>query len=208
MKITRAGIQLPLILSATVLLTGCLAPETINADIETDGYAYTLRVESTVADPRAVMAAAEGRLTAQDDEGAQRMAANDADMPGFERFEYVGEGRFDLVVNLSGTLDAGGPGIGFPNTRAGAGNDNYLMIERLEDGTIEISSPDIPESNLAQLNQLPFKPTGTVQVTPAPSDRVLEHNADRAPALLDRAYVWNLDSWEDRIFIKIAPQGE
>lgn len=85
-------------------MTGCLAPETINADITTSGNDYSLRIESTMADPRAAMAAAEGRLSAQDDDGARRMAANDADMPGFERFEYIGEGRFELVVDLAGTL--------------------------------------------------------------------------------------------------------
>jgi hypothetical protein len=57
-KPTKAGVPLPFILSATVLLTGCLAPETINADITANGSAYTLRIESTVADPRAAMAAA------------------------------------------------------------------------------------------------------------------------------------------------------
>lgn len=204
MKLTKAGIRLPFILSATVFLTGCVAPETINADITTDGSAYTLRIESTVADPRAVMAATEGRLSTQDDEGARRMATNDADMPGVERFEYVGEGRFELVVDLAGML-AEGESVGFPNTRSNT--DNYLRLERLVDGTIEISSPEVPASNLAQFNKLPFQPSGTVRVTPAPTDRVLDHNADRAPAMLDRAYVWNLESWEDRIFIRIAPYG-
>lgn len=204
MKLTNAGMRLPFILSATVLLTGCLAPETINADISTDGSAYTLHIESTVADPRAVIAAAEGQLSAEDDAGARRMAANDADMPGFQRFEYVGEGRFELVVDLAGTL-AEGESVGFPNTRTDT--DNYLRLARLEDGTIEISSPEVPASNLAQLNELPFEPSGVVRVTPAPNDRVLEHNADRAPAMLDRAYVWNIESWEDRISIRIEPHG-
>lgn len=208
MKISRAGTRLPFILSATVILTGCLAPVTLDADITTDGYTYALRVESTLADPRAAMAAAEGRLSAQDDKTARLMAANDADLPGFERFEYIGEGQFILVVNLSGTLEAAGQGAGFPNTRRGTGSDNYLRIERAEDGMIEISSPEIPARNLAQLNALPFNPSGEVRVTPAPTDRVVEHNADHTPADPDRAYVWTLASWEDRIFIRIAPQGE
>ncbi|ELT46641.1 hypothetical protein [Brucella intermedia] len=208
MKISRAGVRLPFILSATVFLTGCLAPVTIDADITTDGYDYTLRVESTLADPRAAMAAAEGRLSAQDDENARLMAANDADLPGFERFEYLGDGRFAVVVNLSGTLEAAGQGAGFPNTRRGTGTDNYLRIERAEDGTIEISSPEIPARNLAQLEALPFRPSGEVRVTPAPTDRVVEHNADRTPAIPDRAYVWTLGSWEDRISIRIAPQDD
>lgn len=199
---------MPFILSATVILTGCLAPVTIDADITIDGHAYTLRVESTLAEPRAVMAAAEGRLSVQDDENARLMAANDADLPGFERFEYIGGGRFALVVNLSGTLDAAGQGAGFPNTRRGSDADNYLRIERIDDGTIEISSPEIPARNLAQLEALPFRPSGEVRVTPAPTNRVVEHNAHRAPTNRDRAYVWTLESWEDRIFIRIAPRDE
>lgn len=208
MKLPRAGVRMPFILSVTIILTGCLAPVTIDADITIDGHAYTLRVESTLAEPRAAMAAAERRLSAQDDENARLMAANDADLPGFERFEYIGGGRFALVVNLSGTLDAAGQGAGFPNTRRGSGADNYLRIERAEDGTIEISSPEIPARNLARLEALPFGPSGEVRVTPAPTNRVVEHNADRAPTNLDRAYVWTLESWEDRIFIRIAPRDE
>jgi len=207
-KLPRAGVRMPFILSATVILTGCLAPVSIDADITIDGHAYTLRVESTLAEPRAAMAAAEGRLSAQDDENARLMAANDADLPGFERFEYIGGGRFALVINLSGTLDAAGQGAGFPNTRQGSGADNYLRIERIDDGTIEISSPEIPARNLAQLEALPFRPSGEVRVTPAPADRVVEHNADRAPSGPDGAYVWTLESWEDRIFIRITPRDE
>src|SRR5690606_14003812 len=137
------------LVSATVFLAGCVAPVTIEADITVDGYDYTLRVESILADPRAAIAAAEGRLSAQDDENARRMAANNADLPGFERFEYIGDGRFTLVVSLSGTLKAAGQGVGFPNTRGGTGTDNYLRIERAGDGMIKISSPEIPQRNLA-----------------------------------------------------------
>ena len=34
MRISRAGIQLPIILSATILLSGCLAPEKIDAELK------------------------------------------------------------------------------------------------------------------------------------------------------------------------------
>lgn len=208
MKLTRAGIQLPIILSSTILLSGCLAPEKIDAEISIDGYAYTISVDGTLAEPRAVMAAEAGQLTERDEEGGHRMAADGADMPGFQRFEYIGEGRFALVVELAGSLDRAGQTVGFPNTRSTGLNDNYLRIIRHDDGMIEVSTPEIPASSLENLNQLPIRPTGTVRVTPAATDTVIEHNGDRAPGFLDRAYVWNIDKWEDRIFIKIAPQGE
>jgi hypothetical protein len=208
LKLTKAGIRLPFVLSATVLLAGCLAPEKFKAEITTSGYEYRMRIESTLADPRAVMAAAEGRLSEQDDEAARRLAAKDAHLPGFERLAYVGEGRFELVVNLAGSLEAAGAAVGFPNTRAGAGGQNYITIHRLEDGTILISSPETTAQNLAQLEQLPFRPSGTVRIVPDPADRVVEHNADRAASFLDRAYVWNLDSWADQIFIRIEPKGD
>ena len=207
MRVSRTGIQLPIILSATILLSGCLAPEKIDAEITTDGCAYALAVDSILADPRAVMAAAEGRLSAQDEEGAYRMAANDSDMPGFQRFDYVGEGRFALVVQLTGALDEPGVTVGFPNTRSQNPSDNFLRMQRLDDGMIEISTPEIPARRLEDLNRLPFRPSGTVRITPAATDMVIDQNADRSPAFLDRAYVWNIENWEDRIFIKIDPAG-
>ena len=85
-----------------VLLTGCLVPETIDANIVLEGYEYDLRVETRLADPRVVKALADGHvLTEQEEDRMRAEERKAARMPGFERFTYAGEGRFDLVVKLT-----------------------------------------------------------------------------------------------------------
>ena len=187
-----------------VLLTGCLVPETIDANIVLEGYEYDMRVETRLADPRVVKALAGGHLLTEQEEG--RMRAEEvkaARMPGFESFTYAGEGRFDLVVNLTGELDASGSAIGIPNTRAKSQADNFLSIRRMDDGTIEVSTPAIPDRARADLDQLAVVPSGTVTVSV--SGTVIETNADETPGFLGGAYRWNISSWDDRVFLKVDP---
>jgi hypothetical protein len=187
-----------------VLLTGCLVPETIDANIVLEGHEYEMRVETRLADPRVVKALAGGHLLTEQEEG--RMRAEEvkaARVPGFERFTYAGEGRFDLVVNLTGELDASGSAIGVPNTRAKSQADNFLSIRRMDDGTIEVSTPAIPDRARADLDQLAVVPSGTVTVSV--SGTVIETNADETPGFLGGAYRWNISSWDDRVFLKVDP---
>ena len=126
-----------------------------------------------------------------------------ARMPGFESFTYAGEGRFDLVVKLTGELDANGSAIGVPNTRAKSQADNFLSIRRVDDGTIEVSTPEIPDRAREDLDQLGIVPKGTVAVTV--SGTVIETNADETPGFFGGAYRWNISSWDDRVFLKVNP---
>ena len=126
-----------------------------------------------------------------------------ARMPGFERFAYAGEGRFDLVVDLSGELDASRSAIGVPNTLAKPQADNFLTIRRMDDGTIEVSTPEIPERARAELDQIAIVPNGTVAVTV--TGTVIENNADETPGFFGGAYRWNISSWDDRVFLKVNP---
>lgn len=187
-----------------VLLTGCLVPETIDANISLEGYNYDMRVETRLADPRVVKAVADGHVFTEQEE--DRMRAEErkaARMPGFEGFTYAGEGRFDLVVNLTGELDATGSAIGVPNTRAKSQADNFLSIRRMDDGTVEVSSPEIPVHARAELDQIAIVPNGTVTVYV--SGTVIETNADETPGFFGGVYRWNISSWDDRVFLKVNP---
>ena len=187
-----------------VLLTGCLVPETIDANIVLEGYEYDIRMETRLADPRIVKALADGHVPTKQEE--DRMRAEErkaARMPGLESFTYAGEGRFDLVVNLTGELDASGSAIGVPNTRAKSQADNFLSIRRVDDGTIEVSTPEIPDRAREDLDQLGIVPKGTVAVTV--SGTVIETNADETPGFFGGAYRWNISSWDDRVFLKVDP---
>lgn len=187
-----------------VLLTGCLVPETINASIVLEGYTYDMRVETRLADPRVVKALADGHVFTEQEE--DRMRAEErkaARMPGFESFTYAGGGRFELVVNLSGELDASGSAIGVANTRAKSQSDNFLSIRRVEDGTIEVSTPEIPDRARAELDQFGIVPKGTVAVTV--SGTVIETNSDETPGFFGGTYRWTITSWDDRVFLKVDP---
>jgi hypothetical protein len=187
-----------------VLLTGCLVPETIVASIVLEGYKYDMRVETRLADPRVVKALADGQVLTEPEE--DRMRAEErkaARMPGFESFTYAGGGRFELVVNLTGELDASGSAIGVPNTRATSQADNFLSIRRMDDGTIEVSTPEIQERARAELDQVAILPNGTLTVNV--SGTVIETNADETPGFFGGAYRWNISSWDDRVFLKVTP---
>ena len=189
-----------------VLLSGCLVPETIDATIVLEEYKYDMHVETHLADPRVVKALADGHvLTEQEEDRMRAEERKAARMPGFERFTYAGEGRFDLLVNLTGELDASGSAIGVPNTRAKSQADNFLSIRRMDDGTIEVSTPEIPNLARADLDQLGIVLNGTLTVTVTVSGAVIETNADETPGFFDGAYRWNISSWDDRVFLKVNP---
>lgn len=186
------------------LLAGCLVPETIDANIVLERYKYDIRVETSLADPRIVKALADGHvLTDQEEDRMRAEERKAARMPGFESFTYAGGGRFELVVNLTGELDASGSAIGVPNTRAKSQADNFLSIRLMDDGTVEVSSPEIPVRVRADLDQIAIVPSGTVTVTV--SGTVIETNADETPGFFGGAYRWNISSWDDRVFLKVNP---
>lgn len=187
-----------------VLLTGCLVPETIDANIVLEGYAYDMRVETRLADPRAIKAIADGNILTEQEEDRMRAEEHKAArMPGFEGFTYAGEGRFDLVVNLTGELVASGSAMGVPNTRAKSQADNFLSIRRMDDGTLEVSTPEIAERARTELGQIAIVPSGTVAVTV--TGTVIETNADETLGFFGGTYRWNISSWDDRVFLKVNP---
>jgi len=187
-----------------VLLTGCLVPETVDANIVLEGYKYDMRVETRLADPRVGNALADGHvLTEQEEDRMRAEERKAARMAGFQRFAYAGEGRFELVVNLTGELDASRSAIGVPNTRAKSQTDNFLSIRRMGDGTIEVSTPEIPDRARAELDQIAIVPNGMVAVTV--TGTVIETNADETPGFFGGAYRWNISSWDDRVFLKVDP---
>ena len=199
-SLARAGVLLPVTLGAAALLSGCLAPEEFNAKIELTGYSYSVELDGRLADPRYVKALQDGQeLPPHIDEKMKGQEAMAATMPGMERFVYVGEGRFDLAMKLEGELSASSPAIGFPVTKSRSGN-NFLTLERKEDGSVVISTPAVPKQVLADLNSIGLPATGTITVTV--SATVLEQNADEVSG---QTYTWHRDSWEDRVHMTLEP---
>ena len=93
--------------------------------------------------------------------------------------------------------------LGVPNTRAKSQADNFLSIRRMDDGTIEVGTPEIPVRARAELDQIAIVPN--VTVTGTVSGTVIETNADETPGFFGGSYRWNISSWDDRVFLKVDP---
>ncbi|SCX22991.1 hypothetical protein DSM25558_3268 [Agrobacterium sp. DSM 25558] len=202
-KLTREGLQLPVLLGMAALLTGCILPEKLDANIVVTGYHYDVALEGRLAEPRTVGALAKGQALPSNHEA--QMKAQEAlalQLPGMSRFAYVGGGRYDFAMRIEGELSRETPIIGFPNTRAG--NNNFLTIRRNEDGTVVISSPDVPAKALADLEEVGLAASGTISIDI--DGQVLESNADDQPA--EGPHIWNRKSWSHRISLKFAPESK
>lgn len=201
------------VLAAALPLTGCLVPETIDADVAINGYSYEMNVSSRLGYTRALKVLADGKTLSEKDEAELRSEERKSEgMPGFQTFKYVGDGRYDLVIQLDGSLAENGTAIGIPNTKTKSRKNNFLTIQRTEDGLMTISSPQIGDEMRKQLESFGIVPKGNVQVT-VKSGKVLDHNAKNQSGLFgtfvgsDPKYSWDIHSWADRIFISIDPNG-
>lgn len=191
---------------AAVLLTGCPVPEIFQIKVELNGYKFHLTANSRIADARTLAAIVKGQaITPRDEQAMATEAKATTDIPGFKLFEYVGQGHFDLAVDLAGLLERPGQAVGFPDTKAQKRNGNYITVERMEDGTIEVRSPKINAKMLQDLSRLSTRPTGTLILHT--TDKVIETNADDRPGFFGGGdYSWKVNSWDRSVLIRIDPR--
>ncbi|ACM39351.1 hypothetical protein Avi_9646 (plasmid) [Allorhizobium ampelinum S4] len=200
--LSRKGLQLPVIIGVAALLSGCVLPERLDATIVMTGYRYHAVLEGRVAEPRTVGALAKGQAIPPNHEA--QMKAQEAPalaLPGMTRFAYVSQGRYDVAMKVDGELTEAAPVVGFPNTRGGS--HNFLTIRREADGTIVISSPEVPVNALADLNAVGLQASGKISIEF--DGKVLGSNADDQTRR--GLHVWNRKDWEDRVLLKLDPDG-
>ncbi|TNM59833.1 hypothetical protein [Aliirhizobium smilacinae] len=200
--LSRKGLQLPVMIGVAVVLSGCVLPEQLDAIIVMNGYQYNVTLEGRVAEPRTVGALAKGQTIPPNQEAQMKaQEATAVALPGMSRFAYVGEGRYDFEMKIDGKLTEAAPVVGFPNTQGGS--SNFLTIRREADGTVMISSPELPPKALADLTEVGLEASGTIRIEV--DGKVLESSADEQPA--SGPHVWSRRSWEDRVFLKFDPGG-
>ncbi|MGI2036328.1 hypothetical protein ACRQ1B_28535 [Rhizobium panacihumi] len=200
--LSRRGLTLPLILGVAALLSGCVLPEQLDADIVMKGYSYDAALEGRLAEPRTVGAIAKGQaIPPNHDADLKKQEAGGLALPGMTRFAYVGEGRYDFAMKVNGELTEAAPVVGFPDARGS--NNNFLTIRRQQDGAVVISSPEVPAQALADLNEVGLRASGKISIEF--DGKVIESNADDQPA--NGPHVWNRTTWEDRVFLKFDPNG-
>ncbi|MCW8060155.1 hypothetical protein [Agrobacterium tumefaciens] len=200
--LSRKGLQLPVIMSASVLLSGCVLPEHLGADIVMTGYRYEATLQGMLAEPRTIGALAKGQvLSATHDARMKAQEVAGLALPGMTRFAYTGEGRYEFAMKVEGELTESTLVVGFPNTKGGS--NNFLTVRRETDGTVVIFSPEAPQKALADLKEVGLKASGKISINL--DGKVLESNADDHPK--DGLHAWNRITWQDRVFLRFNPNG-
>lgn len=197
--LSRKGLQLPVVLGVTALLSGCVLPEHLDANIVMTGYRYDVTLQGRVAEPRTIGALAKGQALPPNHDA--RMKAQEAKalaLPGITRFAYVGEGRYDFAMKLDGELSEAAPVVGFPNTKSGS--NNFLIIRREADGTVVISSPEVGPKALTDFEEVDLKASGTISIKV--DGKVLESSADHQPA--DGPHICNREARKDTMFLRFS----
>jgi hypothetical protein len=180
-----------------------MLPETIDASIDLDGYRYRMAVKARVVATEALRVLAKGgELTAAMETSLRAEEARALKEPGYTQFTYQGKGRYDAATEITGELTRPGASIGFPFTRADRKADNFLIIGRLPDGTIEVASATIPDGVKQSLTRAGITPSGTVEIKV--TGRVLDSNATEPPKSPGEPYRWKITSWNDFVFLKVA----
>lgn len=200
--LSRKGLQLPVIMSASVVFGGCVPPEHLDADIVMTGYRYNATLQGKLAEPRTIGALVNGQPLPPNHDA--RMKAQETPalaLPGMIQFTYVGEGRYDFTMRVDGELDEAAPVVGFPNIKGGS--NNFLTVRREADGTVVISSPEVPPKARADLKEVGLEARGTISIKV--NGKVLESNANDQPA--EGPHIWERTGWEDRVFLRVDASG-
>jgi len=182
-------------------LAGCMLPETIDAKIELDGYHYQANIKSRVVSTDALKVILNGQeLTEHMEERLRAEEKGAAEQRGYKQFNYVRNGRYEAVVEVAGDLDKPDAAIGFPFTRSDTrNNNNFLTIERMTDGSVEVKTAKLSDKMKQDLPRLGFAPTGPIEIKV--SGQVLVSNAAERSGNTHR---WKFSSWNDYVYLKVA----
>jgi len=191
-----------LVLVSTVALSSCWIPENFEAKvtINKDG-SYTFTYDGTLTFALALAAAKKGGLSPRDEAEFQKAATELRKDRGFKKADYLGKGRYKVLVETSGK----------------PGEPYYFIAKELRlfavlpqnDRTILVTGIRPKPKELSELNAIGARIEGTLSVSAANGVKVLKHNAESTPTLLGLlgAYTWKIKSpaAEPMILLQPAP---
>lgn len=191
MKFARLAIAA---LSA-VFIAGCLVPEKFTAliAIKPDGsYEYAYAGTAAFAPALAQIQKA-GKLSDKDEAGLKGEAEKMKRDTDVRRADYLGGGRYDLLVQ--GQKNAGQQLRLF----------DFLNVRTDREGVITISSPEINARTRKELGELGIKIDGTLEVKLPKNAEILSHNASSTPRFFGMfgAYKWKIGSPDQQPMMKL-----
>ncbi|MGK5068093.1 hypothetical protein [Janthinobacterium sp. RT4P48] len=183
------------VVAGALLLTGCLIPERFNAKaiFQPDG-TYSFSYIGTVAQPMAAMQLVRaGTLTAKENESLARETATFQRDPDVKKANYLGNGRYELVLESKRKKGEALNVLG------------VLKVGTGKDGIITIASGELDKNGKKQLSEMGIKLDGTLEVTLPKNAEVLSHNATSTPSFfgLLGSYSWKIGNIDQRPLMKI-----
>ncbi len=184
------------------ILTGCWVPEQFDAKvvIKKDG-SYTFSYDGTLTFALALAATQKGELSAKDEAGLKQEAAKIAREPEFKKVDYLGKGRYKVLVEKSGK----------------AGEPYYFLSKEFKtfavlpqkDGSVSVSAIRPDKKAIQELNSIGAKIDGTLTVSVASGAKILKHNAQSQPSMfgLFGGYKWQIKSPDENPYIVIQPSS-
>jgi hypothetical protein len=192
MIVTMKKLTSIVLLSICATLTGCLVPEKFVASVTLKPDAsYIYKYDGTAAFAMALLAIRDkGSLPAKDEAGLRADAEKSKKNPLFKKFDYVGQGRYELVLD----------------EQVAEGNQptqmKFFSVIKDKDSVYSITQLPIKPNDAAQLKTLGVNVNGKFDVV-LPSDFVvLSHNAKSAPGVFSKAYSWDIKAVETPVTIK------
>lgn len=195
-------IEIFLIATMAVILSGCFVPEQFDAKvtINSDG-SYIFSYDGTLTFALALAAAQKGALREKDEDAFREEGLKLAREPGFKKVDYLGKGRYRVLVEKSGK--AGEPYYFLSK------ESKIFAILPQQDRSISVSAIRPDEKSIQQLKSIGAKIDGTLTVSVAGGVKVIKHNAQSQPSAfgLLGGYKWQIKSPDENPLIVIQPQA-
>lgn len=183
-----------------LLLAGCWIPENFEANItiNKDG-SYTFTYNGTLTFAPVLQAAKEGIFSQEDEAIFAREAENFKRDPDYKQVQYLGKGRFKVLVKHLGKV---GKQYDFLSREM-----KIFSITPQQDGSIEITTLLLKKEELNELKSIGAKVNGTLTVSVAKGVEIIKHNAQSKPMLfgLFGGYKWEITSIDAKPFILVQP---
>lgn len=183
-------------LATTALLSGCLYPETFDTSIHVNAdTSYTAKFNGRAVNVMALMQMAQTKQPLSQSEIASMNAdaTKAAKGPGVKKFAYVGNARFDVV--LDETHQAG---------------SSMLMMEMVrvvfdKEGVMTIGAVTLKEKDKIELKKLGLTTNGTLTVELPKNAEVISTNATSKPKLFGLVgnYSWKIGSIDDAPMMRV-----
>lgn len=184
------------------ILSGCWIPEQfdVKVAVNKDG-SYTFSYDGTLTFAPALAAAQKGELSAKDEADFKQEATKIARQPGFKKVDYLGKGKYKVLVEKSGRA-------GEPYYFLSKESKIFAVLPQ-KDGTISVSAIRPDRKTIQELTSIGAKIDGTLTVSVASGAKVVKHNAQSQPSVfgLFGGYRWQIKSPDDNPFIAIQPSS-